>query len=101
MDLDLLVDRVRYWAIKKGLDKADPYKQIVKLVEEVGELSGALLRSNAEGIIDGIGDILVVLTILTQQLDLDLQTCLEHAYNEIKNRKGTLKNGVFIKENDK
>lgn len=100
MDLDLLIDRVRYWAIKKGLDKADPYKQIVKLVEEVGELSGALLRSNAEGIVDGIGDILVVLTILTQQLDLDLQACLEHAYNEIKNRKGTLKNGVFIKENE-
>lgn len=101
MDLDLLIDRIRYWSIKKGLDKADLKIQLLKLEEEVGELIGALLRENTLEIRDALGDILVVLTILAQQLELDLVDCLEEAYLEIKNRKGTLKNGVFIKENEK
>ena len=33
-------------------------------------------------------------------LNLDLTDCVEQAYNEIKNRKGKMVNGVFVKESD-
>ena len=58
------------------------------------------VKNNAEGIKDGIGDVLVTLIILAAQNNLDIEDCLEHAYNEIKNRKGVTLNGVFIKESD-
>ena len=34
------------------------------------------------------------------QHGLTLSECLEHAYNDIKDRKGIMKDGIFIKEND-
>jgi len=40
----------------------------------------------------------VTLIILAYQLRLDPTKCLEHAWNEIKDRKGKTENGVFIKE---
>ena len=57
-------------------------------------------KSNREGIVDGIGDAFVVLVILSLQLDLDIANCVQTAYNEIKDRKGKMINGVFVKESD-
>lgn len=37
---------------------------------------------------------------LAHQLDLDVAECLGIAYDEIKNRKGKMINGTFIKEED-
>ena len=70
----------------------------MKLVEEVGELSNAMLNRNEAEQIDALGDIQVVLIILAEQLGFDLDTCLECAYNEIKNRTGVTKNGTFLKD---
>lgn len=48
---------------------------------------------------DAIGDILVVLCGYCVQRDYDLVTCLEVAYEEIKDRKGYVNDqGVFVKE---
>ena len=44
------------------------------------------------------GDSFVTLIILSMQLGLHPSECLEAAWNEIKDRKGKTKNGVFIKE---
>ena len=55
---------------------------------------------STDAIIDGLGDVLVVLIGLSMQLGLDLTECLEVSYNEIKDRKGKLVNGVFVKEED-
>ena len=49
--------------------------------------------------IDAIGDIQVVLILLSEMLDLNYNACLESAYNEIKDRKGVVVNGTFIKQN--
>ena len=49
-------------------------------------------------VIDGIGDVLVTLIIVAEQLGLTLTECLAVAYLEIKDRKGRLVNGTFIKE---
>lgn len=98
MSLESLEVDVRNWAYAKGLDKADPAKQMLKLVEEVGELAADLAKGRDPK--DSIGDCLVVLTILCLQLGHSLEEPLKEAYEEIANRKGVMKNGVFIKESD-
>jgi len=92
-------ERILEWAEPKGLLNPEfAPKQFMKLVEEVGELSNAMLKDNKAEQIDALGDCVVVLIILAEQLGFDLDTCLESAYNEIKNRKGKTINGSFIKE---
>jgi NTP pyrophosphatase (non-canonical NTP hydrolase) len=91
-------DLIRQWAKDRGLDKGDPSKQLVKLMEEVGELASGIAKNKREVIIDSVGDIYVVLTILSQQLGLDIETCIAYAYHQIKDRKGKKVNGIFIKE---
>jgi hypothetical protein len=41
---------------------------------------------------------IVNLERLAKSLNLDLLECVNLAYNEIKDRKGRLENGTFIKE---
>ncbi|MEM5055843.1 MazG-like family protein [Enterococcus faecalis] len=95
-----LVKLIEKWAIEKNLDIADPEKQMLKVVEEVGEVAAALARNNKNDLRDGIGDVVVTLVILAMQNDMDLYECLNQAYNEIKDRKGKNVNGVFVKESD-
>lgn len=95
-----LTELIREWAILRGLKDADKNAQFVKLIEEVGELADGMSRNNYPKIIDSIGDIYVVLTILAMQLNLDIEECIEQAYYEIKDRKGKMVNGVFVKESD-
>src|SRR5690554_6118583 len=98
--MDSLIEKVEKWFIDRGLDKADPTKQMLKLYEEMGEVSAGLARNDIDEIKDGIGDVLVVLIGLSMQMNIDITECLEIAYNEIKDRKGKLVNGVFVKEED-
>jgi NTP pyrophosphatase (non-canonical NTP hydrolase) len=92
-------NNVLEWAKPKGLLNPEfAPKQFMKLVEEIGELSNAMLKGNKAEQIDALGDINVVLIILAEQLGFDLDTCLECAYNEIKDRKGQTLNGTFIKD---
>lgn len=95
-----LTNNIRTWAIVRGLDEAEPEKQMLKLVEEIGELAEGLAKGNLDEVIDSIGDSYVVLTILAMQLDLNIEDCIAAAYDEIKDRKGAMKNGVFVKEAD-
>lgn len=93
-----LNQKVLEWAEPKGLLKSENVsKQLLKLVEETGELSAAYLKNKPEEIKDAIGDIQVVLIILSAQLGLNYEKCLESAYNVIKNRTGNTINGTFIK----
>ncbi|ACZ64041.1 MazG-like pyrophosphatase [Enterococcus phage phiFL3A] len=95
-----LVKLVEEWAKEKHLDKAEPEKQMLKVIDEVGEVGAALARNNKNDLRDGIGDVVVTLVILAMQNDMDLYECLNQAYNEIKDRKGKNVNGVFVKEAD-
>lgn len=100
MNLNNLTKLIEAWAKERELDKADPTKQTIKLGEEFGELCEGMSKGNIMKILDSIGDIFVVLTILSLQLGINLKDCVEVAYNEIKDRKGKLVNGVFVKESD-
>lgn len=95
-----LIARIEEWARERGLDTADPAKQMLKLGEEYGELCQGLAKDRPEQVKDSIGDMYVVLTILSLQLGLDIEDCVMHSYGEIKDRKGKLVNGVYIKEAD-
>ena len=91
--------KVVEWANERGLIKEENApKQFIKLTEEVGELASALLKKDPYETIDAIGDINIVLIILCEQLGLNMSECVNSAYEEIKNRKGVLKDGTFIKE---
>ena len=95
-----LVKLIEKWAREKNLDIAEPEKQMLKVVEEVGEVAAALGRNNKNDLRDGIGDVVVTLVILAMQNDMDVYECLNQAYNDIKDRKGKNVNGVFVKESD-
>lgn len=87
------------WADNKNLLKYENrFKQYSKLQEESNELYVAMLDDNKAEIIDALGDCVIVLTILAEQLGFDLATCVECAYDEIKNRTGKTLNGTFIKD---
>ena len=99
MTFDELSENVLVWAAEKGiLVKDNAPKQMLKVLEEVGETAGALLKDKQDEIKDGIGDSLVTLIILSKQLGLTPTECLEAAWNEIKDRKGKTEGGVFIRE---
>lgn len=92
---------IRQWAEDRNLiEGSTPEKQIIKLFEEIGELSGALARGKLDGCLDGIGDAVVVLTILASQMGVPIEECINAAWYEIKDRKGKMVNGVFVKEAD-
>lgn len=98
--MDVLIESVEQWAKNKGLDKAEPSKQMLKVVEETGEVAAALARNDQDALRDGIGDVAVTLIILALQNDMDLYECLNFAYDEIKGRTGNMVNGVFVKSSD-
>ena len=90
---------IRDWAEERGIyEQGNSHTQYVKLMEEAGELAKALLDGNIDEVEDAIGDIVVVLTNLAELNDLKIERCIETAYNQIKNRKGIMSNGTFVKE---
>lgn len=87
------------WAAERDLLKPEnATKQALKLSEEVGELAGAIIKNKRPEQIDAIGDILVVLTILSEQLNIDMEDALASAYGVIKDRKGKTIDGAFVKD---
>ena len=71
--LQELQKKIIQWAKDKDLLKLENAKiQRLKLLEEVGETAGAILKNNTDEIKDGIGDIFVVLVILAEQLDIEI-----------------------------
>lgn len=92
-------DLIRDWAEKKDLHCAErALPQTVKLMEEVGELARHVVREDKYSLQDAIGDCVVVLTILAQGQGLDIEDCIEAAWEEIADRKGVTVNGFFVKE---
>jgi NTP pyrophosphatase (non-canonical NTP hydrolase) len=92
-------DLIREWADERGLyENGDTKTQALKLVEEVGETCRAILKEDDDEIVDGIGDCVVVLVNLAQLHGVMIEYCIEAAYDEIKNRKGKMANGTYVKQ---
>jgi NTP pyrophosphatase (non-canonical NTP hydrolase) len=89
---------IRDWAQDRGIyDKGNSHTQYVKLMEEAGELAAALLNKDKYEIKDAIGDMVVVLTNLAVLEGMQIENCIESAYNEIADRTGIMLNGTFVK----
>ena len=100
-----LITKINEWADKRNLKHADPKIQWMRITEEVGEIRDVLLKPTKftepqAALKDAIGDTLVTIIVLAHQLDIDVTECLSIAYEEIKNRKGKMINGTFVKEED-
>lgn len=91
--------KVIQWAeARLIIPNAKPHTQLMKAVSEMGELCDAELKGNMPLIKDGVGDVLVCLINYCALKDINLVSCIEEAYEQIKDRKGTtLPDGTFVK----
>lgn len=81
------------------VQRSTPQAQALKTQEELNELFEAIKQNDRAAMIDAYGDILVTLIMGCATVDLNLVTCLEKAYDEIKDRKGYLnEEGIFVKQ---
>ena len=95
--IHMLVQSVVDWHKARNLiDGATDKDQVLKLIQEVGELSDNVCKG--QDIRDDIGDIMVVLINIMARNGLTLEECLEVAYEDIKDRKGKMVDGIFVKE---
>ena len=88
------------WGEKRGIiQNSDSKTQLLKAFSEMGELADAISKRNRDGIIDGIGDVIVCLTMVAAIEDIDVKQCFQSAFLEIKDRKGYLnEHGIWIKD---
>jgi NTP pyrophosphatase (non-canonical NTP hydrolase) len=88
------------WAkARQIIPNATPTSQLMKAFEEMGELAAGEARNQMPKIEDSVGDVMVCLINYCALRNIRLVECLRNAYEEIKDRKGTLMpNGIFVKE---
>ena len=99
MQLKNEFEPIRDWAKERGIyEKGTARGQFEKLLEEVEELNQAILEKDKRELIDAVGDCVVVLTNLSELAGVKIEDCINSAYNEIKNRKGKMINGTFVKD---
>ena len=95
-DLYTLMDNVIGWHYDRNLIEGSTDKdQVLKLAQELGELSDSVCQG--KDIKDDIGDMLVVMLNIAERNGVILAECLNQAWNDIKNRKGRMMDGIFIK----
>ena len=101
-ETQLMIERtndIRKWHHDRNLiDGANDKDQLAKLIQEMGELRDNICKGR--DIKDDIGDMIVVLINIAERNNLSITECLDQAYNDIKDRKGQMIDGVFVKEGD-
>jgi len=97
--MEILIELVSRWHHDRNLiDGATSKDQVLKLIQEVGELSDSVCKK--QDVKDDIGDCLVILINIAEREGTNLEECLAIAYNDIKDRKGKMIDGIFVKEGD-
>ncbi len=96
---DIEMQVIRWAEARRIIPNSTPTAQLLKAFSEMGELADATAKNDRAGVVDGVGDVMVCLINYCALQDIDLVKCLEAAYEEIKDRKGTMMpSGVFVKE---
>jgi len=94
-----LIRNITQWHHDRNLiDGSTDKDQLAKLIQEMGELSDNICKG--KNVADDIGDMIVVLINIAERNGLTIEDCLEQAWNDIKDRKGKMIDGIFVKEND-
>ena len=93
------LEKITQWHHDRNLIKGSTDKdQFCKLMQEAGELSDSICKG--KDVRDDLGDMMVVMLNIMERNKITLAECLETAYNDIKDRKGRMVDGVFVKEQD-
>jgi NTP pyrophosphatase (non-canonical NTP hydrolase) len=94
-ELEMLIAN---WAEEKGLLNPEfAPKQFMKIQEELGELASAIIKEDIDKEIDGFADVLITIIVLAWQRNINLKHALNMGWDEIKDRKGVVLKGSFIK----
>lgn len=97
--LETYIRKVSRWHKDRNLIEGSTDKdQVLKLAQELGELSDSVCKG--KDISDDIGDMLVVMINIVERNNLTLTHCLQEAWIDIKDRKGKMVDGIFVKEQD-
>jgi NTP pyrophosphatase (non-canonical NTP hydrolase) len=97
--MEILIELVSRWHHDRNLiEGATSKDQVLKLIQEVGELSDSVCKQ--QDVKDDIGDCLVILINIAEREGTTLEECLAVAYEDIKDRKGKMIDGIFVKEGD-
>ena len=98
------------WAKTRGiLASGTPVGQAKKLLEEAGEVIAEIAKTDVLTrahilncgpvcVEKEIGDVLISAIILAEMYGLTTDSCISAAWETIKNRKGKMVNGQFVKE---
>jgi NTP pyrophosphatase (non-canonical NTP hydrolase) len=105
VSIETLEKQVIEWANERDLYRqSTPRSRWDKFIEETDELMEAYFdihddpTAELEDVRLETGDVLVTLINLLHPLGLDLGTCLSAAYQKIKDRKGKMIDGTFVKD---
>lgn len=98
-----LVAQVRQWGVDKGLTgptgKATVQGQLKKLEEEFEELKEGVEKQDQHEVVDAVGDMTVVLILLSELAGFRFETALRAAYDVIRHRTGRMApDGTFVKD---
>ena len=94
-----LITLVEKWHHDRNLiDGSTDKDQVLKLLEEFSELSNSVCKG--KDIRDDIGDMLVVMINIMARRKISFEECLAIAYDDIKDRKGRMIDGIFVKDAD-
>lgn len=97
--LSNLIALVEKWHHDRNLiDGSTDKDQVLKLLEEFSELSNSVCKG--KDIRDDIGDMLVVMINIMARRKISFEECLATAYDDIKDRKGKMIDGIFVKDAD-
>lgn len=72
----------------------------LSLIAIVGQLGDDLAKGQNDQALCRLGDLADALVKTALRNGLDINTCLSHAYSDIKDRQGVMYNGVFVKSTD-
>ena len=87
------------WHYDRNLIEGSSDKdQVLKLMQELGELSDSVCKG--KDVRDDLGDMMVVMLNIMERQGVTMEDCLSTAYNDIKDRKGKMIDGIFVKEGD-
>lgn len=93
------IERIKNWHYDRNLiDGSTDKDQFAKLIQEAGELSESICKGR--DVSDDIGDMMVVLINIAERNNLEMKECLRKAWADIKDRKGKMVDGIFVKESD-
>lgn len=95
-----ITELIKKWVIENKLDKEEEKELLIFLLAPLCKLLNNTYSKTKEEIGGAIGGVFVALTTLSLKYGVEINDCIKSAYEEIKDQKGKLVNGLFVKEED-